>query len=55
MRQQAFTLLLKFVLSICVSIICVSTRQLAEPVTVHYREGLMHGFLVMSTLDGASC
>jgi hypothetical protein len=51
-RRRSFTLLSKFVLSICVCILSVSPA-LAAPVTVHYREGLMHGFLVMSTLDGA--
>jgi hypothetical protein len=38
-------------LSICVCVLFGSTA-LAAPVTVHYKEGLMHGFLSLSTLDG---
>lgn len=46
MRARSLAILL-----ISVSILCVSTLS-ASPVEVRYKEGLLHGFLVLSTLDG---
>jgi hypothetical protein len=42
--------------SICIILICVSflsgSTASASPVTVRYKDGLVHGFLILTTLDG---
>lgn len=45
MRARSFAIVL-----ICASIFCAAAS--AAPVAVQYKEGLLHGFLVLSTLDG---
>jgi hypothetical protein len=47
MRIKAFAILL-----ICVCILYYGVPLAASPVAVRYKVGLLHGFLVLSTLDG---
>jgi hypothetical protein len=49
--MAARTLKLFVIVSICSALVSADTPS-ASPVTVRYREGLVHGFLVLSTLDG---
>src|ERR1700722_4070161 len=46
MRARSFAIFL-----ICACMLCGASAP-AAPVAVRYREGLLHGFLVLSTLDG---
>ncbi|MGA9354369.1 MAG: hypothetical protein WBV46_11810 [Terriglobales bacterium] len=48
MRSRLLAILL---ISTCVALPVAAS---ASPVTVRYREGLIHGFLVLSTLDGVA-
>jgi hypothetical protein len=46
MRARSFTIFL-----ICACVLCGASAS-AAPVAVRYKEGLLHGFLILSTLDG---
>ncbi len=46
MRTRSFAI---FLICAC---ICSGASVSASPVAVRYKEGLLHGFLVLSTLDG---
>jgi hypothetical protein len=53
-RKQPQPTLHHTICAILISLFFLSATQAsAAPVTVRYREGLVHGFLVLTTLDGA--
>jgi hypothetical protein len=53
-RKQPQPTLYHTICAILISLFFLSATQAsAAPVTVRYREGLVHGFLVLTTLDGA--